>query len=74
MSSRRRARIDLDQYESDRRRNEKMAAEMAADTERARQIATAFAYNHSMYSPDDPEYWDPDPWEVHRLYRSWKVL
>jgi hypothetical protein len=54
------ARIDLDEYEKERRRQDAKALQMAdmaaAHEEKVRQIEEGIAANNALYNPGDPEY------------------
>ena len=67
------ARIELDDYEKEQRREGRQrlqeAMQKAEDEEKWRRIEEGIRMNHQLNAPGDPEYWDPDAWELGQLFR-----
>ena len=61
------ARIELDEYEKELRRQGRRQAQEQLDaqleSEKWEQIKEMIAENHTLYAPNDPEYWSPTAWE-----------
>ena len=71
------ARIELEEYEKERSRQDAWQLQMAdmdaEHEENVRQIEAGIANNNALYNPGDPGYWDPDAREAALLYHLWKV-
>ena len=67
------ARIELEEYEKELRRQSRMQAREAEEAEKWEQIKEGIDYNNAMYAPGDPEHWEPDAWEYAQLHRMWKL-
>ena len=67
------ARIELDEYEKEQRRQCRRRAQEAEDAEKWEQIKEGIAHNNALYPPGDPGHWEPDAWEYAQLHRMWKL-
>ena len=67
------ARIELDEFEKEQRRQGRRQAQEQLEDLKWEQIKEMVAENHSLHGPDDPEYWSPTAWEYAQLMRMWKL-
>ena len=67
------AHIELDEYEAELRRKGRFQRKQAEEADKWSQIAQGIAANNAMHSTDDPEYWEPDAWELTQLHGMWKL-
>ena len=68
------ARIELDEFEKEQRRQGRRQAQELEEAEKWDQIKEGIEHNNAMHAPGDPDYWDPDVQELMFLHSKWKAV